>query len=242
LKSGQFSQEKWNQLIRDTRRFRVALKPQARNGGQGALDTLFLHTATNARDLKEHAENIKSVASRVDSVTAFVKRADWEPLLAAGFPRTLTVYQSEDTPLVNETHRSVKLQSIKGNRQILDYTTYRAKGNQSVDPLDVESIEPTELLVVDKINDAEYLNGVLQKHGDRVNKMIMIHGTQAFGDMSESDPNKPGLFHGIKAWISENPDWFVMSHWANQYGLTVLACEPMPRPVKEIRPWSEFDT
>jgi hypothetical protein len=237
VKSGQFPQERWDKLVEDPKGFHVELKPQQKTSGHAALDYVFLQSAMNARDLKEHAENIRSMASRVKSVTAFVKRADWEPMLAAGFPKTLTVYQSEDTPLVDQTHEAVKQQNAKDSRQIVSYTTHRAKEGQSVEPLDVDSIEPSDLLVIDKVNDSQYLVDVLAKHGDKAKQLIMIRGTQAFGEKSEPDPNKPGMFYAIKDWIAKNPNWFVLQHWANQYGLTVLACDPIARPEKEVRPW-----
>jgi hypothetical protein len=235
--SGQFPQEAWERLIADPVGYHVELKSTPRNSGHAPLDYLFLQTAMTARDLKEHAETIKSISSKVESVAAFVKRADWEPLIAAGFPKTIDIYQSEDLPLVDQTHEAVKQQHVKDSRQIHTYRTLREKNGDKVEPLEVDKIAPVDLLVIDKVNSAEYLAQVLARHGESVERYILVRGTQAFGEKAESDNAQPGLFYGMKDWIGSHPDWFVLQHWPNQYGLTLLAKEPHPRPEKEVRPW-----
>jgi hypothetical protein len=235
VKSGQFPVDRWEALIADPVKFHVELKAQPKQSGQGALDFVFFQTAMTARDLKEHAEKIKSYASRVNSITAFVKRADWEPMLAAGFPAKLDVYQSEESPLILQTHEAVKAQDSKDSRKIEVYNTHHK--DAAVDPLEVDAIEPCEMLVIDKVNSSEYLGQVLAKHGNQATALIMIRGTQSFGERAEDDSSKPGMFYAIKAFLSENPEWFVQAHWPNQYGLTVLAKDPIPRPEREITPW-----
>jgi len=235
--SGTFPKSSWERLIADPLNYKVSLRPTPRVAGKMPLDHLFEQTANNARDLSNHAEAIKNTCSRVRHVTAFVKRADWEPMIAAGFPANIEVYQSEETALVDKTHEAVKLQHVKDARKIDTYSTHRPSKGAKVDPLEVETITETDLLIIDKVNDAGYLTAVLQRHGASVRQMIMVRGTQAFGEKAEFDARRPGLFHAMREWIENHPEWFVMKHWPNQYGLTLLAREPISRPEQEILPW-----
>lgn len=233
--SGQFPSAEWEKLIADPIAYHVALKTRKTVGTLPALDSLFARVAREARDLSEHAETIRTYASRVDSVTAFVKRADWEPMLAAGFPKSLEVYQSEESQLIVETHVAVDEQSVKDSRQLLTYSTHHK--DAEIDPRKVEKIAPCDMLVIDKDNDAAYLNEVLSRHASAVSKIIMIRGTQTYGDKSETTPNASGLWHSMKEFVRTNKEWFVQAHYPNQYGLTILARDPIPRPTAEIIPW-----
>jgi hypothetical protein len=235
--SGQFAKSSWDRLIADPVKYRVELKANPKTNGQAPLDFVFLETAMKARDLSEHAETIKSIASKVESVTGFVKRADWEPMIAAGFPKKIDIYQSEEAPLIDQTHAAVKQQHVKDSRQIFEYKTRRTKNGEKVEPHEVDAIEPVDLLVIDKINSAEYLYATLERHGNSAKQYILIRGTQSFGEKAEQDQKQPGLFYAMKDWIRSYPQWFILHHWPNQYGLTLLAKEPIARPSQEVRPW-----
>ena len=234
VKGGMVSQEKWKALIADPLNFPVDLKPIERNGSLPALDELFAMVANNARDLKEHAETIRSYAQGMKTIRAFVKRTDWEPMLAAAFPSKLEVWQAEENGLIDQTHKAVDAQKVKDSRKIDDYITHR--NNSEIDPRKIEPGE-CDLLVVDRENDSEYLAEVLARHADTTKKAILIRGTQSFGERAEADPNRPGLFKAMREFVEANPSWFIQAHYPNQYGVTILAREPMARPDKPIRIW-----
>lgn len=227
---GGFALEQWNRLVRDPMSYHIpmTLPPQ----GIKALDALFAEVASRPRDLNQHAEYIRGLAGSVQSVRAFVKRVEWETILAAGFPNKLDVYQTEKGTLTQQTHDAAKAQSVKDSRKLASYNTH----NGLVDPLEIEP-EETELLVIDQIMRGDYLSAVLNKHGHYSSKYILIRGTAAFGDKAEFAPDSPGLFSAIKEWIETNPDWFVAEHKTNQYGMTLLGREPLTPPSQEIRPW-----
>jgi hypothetical protein len=229
--TGTFSQSEWDKLLADPINYPINLVPVTNK--DKALDSLFIETINKPRDLNEHAEALRKLASRVKSITAFVKRGEWEPFLAAGFPKTLNVYQTEVSPLTQRTHAAVEAQKVKDSRQIVTYNTHTGE----VDPLQVEFIEPCDLLVIDKVMRADYVTQVLNRHGKFANKYILLRGSQAFGEKAEFDNNAPGLFYSIKEWITNNPEWFIAEHWHKQYGITLLAKDPLPRPEREVRPW-----
>lgn len=232
--SGQFSQDQWDKLVADPLTYPINLGRPQRTMGLAPLDALYSWATQNARDLSEHAEPIQAIAARADSVVAFVKRADWEPMLASGFPITLDVYQTEESPLIDQTHDAVAQQHVKDHRQLRTYSTRRIKNGDNVDPLTVEPYD-CDLLVIDRDNSAEYLAAVLERWGHRARK-IMIRGTQTFGERAEVGEG-PGLWPAMRSWVKENPGWFVAMHRPNQYGLTLLSREPEWKPENQIVPW-----
>jgi hypothetical protein len=232
--SGQFPQEAWDRLVSDPVGYQINFNRPQRTSGLPPLDALFAWTAQNARDLKEHAEAIRSVAAQSDSVVAFVKRADWEPLLAGGFPAMLDVYQTEEVTLIDQTHAAVSQQHVKDSRQIRTYSTKRPKNGDNVEPLDVEPFD-CDLLVIDRENTDPYLSAVLVRWGKHAKK-ILIRGTQTFGEKAEGS-DMPGLWSAMRGWLAQNPEWFVAMHRPNQYGLTLLSREPGLRPESPIVPW-----
>jgi len=235
VKTGNFPRQEWERMVADPVGYPINFqRPSHASGIQilQPLDGLFAKTARTARDLSEHAEAIRDYAARCNRITAFVKRADWEPMLAHGFPFELKVYQAEDVPLVEETHKAVSQQTCKGNRRIANYSTVR----DQIDPL-VVTDAGCDMLVLDRDNDAEFLSKALARHGNGAMRYIMIRGTQSFGERSEIDPSKPGLWDAMKGFLERNEEWFILEHRPNQYGLTVLCRNPEERPAKCPRPW-----
>jgi hypothetical protein len=226
-------QESWDRLLSDPINYNVNLTA-APVSTTRPLDALLMEVATKPRDLDQHVESIRNLVYKTQSVVAFVKRAEWEPILAAGFPNTLVVYQSEKAPLTERCHAAHKQQSVKDSRQLKTYTTHT--GAEDVDPLNVPPVA-CDLLVIDKHMRGDYITKVLAKHGPLASKFILIRGTGAFGETSEYITTEPGLFAGIKEFLHNNPNWFVYHHTATQYGYTVLSCIPSLLPENEIRPW-----
>jgi hypothetical protein len=233
VKGGQVPEQRWRELLADPVAFHVELKPNKQPNAQPALDTLFAQVANSARDLKEHAETIRNVAGKFRTIRAFVKRCDWETILAASFPTKLETWNAEENALIDQTHAAVKAQMVKDNRKVEQYDTHR--NAEEIDPRKIEPGE-CELLVIDRDNSAEYLSAVLNRHAATTTKAILIRGTQAFGEKAEGE-EKPGLFLAMREFIEANPDWFIYAHYPKQYGVTILSRDPMLKPDKPIRIW-----
>jgi len=233
--TGNFGRENWDRLVADPVNFPIHFQRPAHAGGAAAmqpLDQLFARTAVTARDLSEHAETIRDYASRVGSIVGFVKRGDWEPMLAHGFPMVTLLHQTEQSGLTEATRQAIKAQSCKGNRRIASFDTIAGPSDILAAPA-----VPCEMLVIDRDNDAEFLASVLQRHAGEANRYIMIRGTQAFGEKSELDPTRPGLWQAMREFIDANPEWFIREHRPNQYGLTVLCRNESELPDRPITPW-----
>ncbi|MFN9110318.1 MAG: hypothetical protein ACK5XN_09640 [Bacteroidota bacterium] len=95
--------------------------------------------------------------------------------------------------------------------------------------------EPCDLLFIDTRHNYERLSQELRDWPEHVAKYIIMHDTQANGEVG--DDGKDGMFLAIREFLDQNPDWFIVEHWPNQWGLTVLSRVQDERPEKAIRPW-----
>ena len=231
VSSGLMRESEWNALIADPigNEKPVILANSSTCGGgrsqperepQG-LDELFAWVKSHPRDLDQHAERIRALASEAEHVTAFVKRREWNAILAAGRPKTLVVYQSESDDFLGKVHEAVKLEQGKSP---MTYTTH-----VGADPLAANPIAQTDLLVIDTTHHAERLWSELTRHGHRVRERILLRGTGAYGERSE-DGKGPGLLPAARRWMREHPEWSVVWHTAEQYGMTLLSRLPSDRP------------
>ena len=99
-------------------------------------------------------------------------------------------------------------------------------------------IEETDLLFIDTLHSYIHLLHELRRHGNKVNKYIIMHDTATFdrrdeGGIDINDPRmdevnkmirieKEGLVTAIEDFISESPEWEILEVFTNNNGLTVL--------------------
>jgi len=85
---------------------------------------------------------------------------------------------------------------------------------------DLQSIEQTDLLFIDSLHTYDHVKKEL-KLADFVNKFIVLHDTELFGQSCE-DGSTPGLLQAIGEFLQEDGEWTVMEHRTFNNGLTVL--------------------
>ena len=84
----------------------------------------------------------------------------------------------------------------------------------------LQSIEQTDLLFIDSLHTYEHVKKEL-KLAKFVNKFIVLHDTELFGQSGE-DGSTPGLLQAIGEFLQEDGEWTVMEHRTFNNGLTVL--------------------
>jgi hypothetical protein len=180
--------------------------------------TMFLN---NKRDLNEHLPLIREVASGMSHVTAFTKRREWDAAVLMESPKVFISHNIENDVMMPEIRSLVadKLEYVFDNQQ------------SSM----VESIDPTDLLIIDTVHHADRLRYELKKFAPSVSRRIMVRGTGSFGTTAEG--GGPGLFDAMREFVAEFPEWFVMYHSNHQYGLSVLSKDPKDAPPSPIIPW-----
>jgi hypothetical protein len=237
--SGWLSAGEWDAIVRDPVNYQVsqsscggvAKQPTASQFPQPpdethTLDTLFAWCKSQKRDLDQHAEKIRELASAAKHVTAVVKRREWDVYLLAGRPDDLITWTVERDALHETLHRTVIQTETnpRAVRRIKNYTTNWGHPEPGK-PLDIE----TDLLVIDDVHHADVLLAQLAAWAPSVRQRILLRGTQDFGEVAEGGQG-PGLRVGMRAWMTEHPEWSVIYHSPAQYGLTVLSRDPADKP------------
>jgi hypothetical protein len=77
----------------------------------------------------------------------------------------------------------------------------------------------------------------LSRWAPKVKERIILHDTHTHGFQWEEDKKLPGTGLGILMFLRRNPEWFIMEHNPQSWGLTVLSRVPEDRPAQEIFIW-----
>ncbi len=237
--SGLLSAAEWDQLVADPIKYhqqaqRAPRKQFAQRSardlpmppvGDHNLDTLFDWAKQQPRDLDQHADKIRELASQALHVTAICKRREWDVFLLAGRPDDVVIWTTEHDDLHEQLHQVVLATEVnpRAPRRIKHYTV--GQGHPHGD----RQIDETDLLVLDTVHHGHQVYHELIKFSSQVRRRIVIRGTQAFGELSE-DKQGPGLLVGLRRFMRDRPEWSVIYHSANQYGLTVISRDPKDKP------------
>jgi len=154
-----------------------------------------------------------------------VKRREWDVFLLAGRPDDLVTYTSERDKLHDQIHGVVMRTETnpRAMRRIKHYTVHAKDASQ------VSQIDETDMLVLDTVHHADRLTSELARFADSVRRWIAIRGTQAFGEIAEGGQG-PGLLPALRRFMRERPEWSVLYHSVEQYGLTVIGRLPEDKP------------
>lgn len=188
-----------------------------------SVDAVFEWLKRVPRDLNEHADKLRDIATGAGVVVELTKRRESTAFLLAGRPRVLISWQAEPDTLIDALHHVVK---ATNPLPLESFTTHQG------DTIGDAYVPPCDVLFVDSIHSASRILAELRKHGDKVGRLLVVRGTAAFGDTAEGGA-EPGLYFGLAEWFdeqanrAENPRRWVRIYRAdNQYGLSVYSCEP----------------
>lgn len=83
-------------------------------------------------------------------------------------------------------------------------------------------LEPMQcdLLFIDTIHNYEFLSKELYIHGPFCNKYIVMHDTEICKYTGHD--NGGGMWKAIEEFVKNNPKWYIMKHYTNNNGLTIL--------------------
>lgn len=116
-------------------------------------------------------------------------------------------------------------------RRVLRHTVH-----WGVDSADMNAIDETDLLFLDSVMCASRLKLELEMHAARVRRFLVVRGTGAFGERAEGS-EEPGLFHALRPYMAEHPEWFLIHHTNDEYGVTVLSRDERDRPAHPVHAW-----
>lgn len=184
---------------------------QAANLGQ-----VYAVVEATPRDLDRHMPKLRELSGKCEYVTEISKRNESLVALAAGQPKVLRSYNTEFG------ERGAKVQALaKEAGMDFRYTAADSEG--------VASIEPTDMLFIDSTaHTFARLSGELAKYAGQVRRFIVVHDTKLHAEKGED--GGPGLLAALRAFMKANPQWSVVYHTDEQYGLTVLGCQSQDKP------------
>lgn len=203
--AGKISEVDWETLVRNPE-FNRSCNTCKR---APSLDELFARVKANPRDLDQHADWLKELAAG-KRVIAFVKRVEWNAILAAGRPTSLTVHQKEDGAMLREVHAAVREET-----EAMTYSTVTGGDSLTTEP------QACDLLVIDTVHQYSRLLAELERHAPLATR-VLVRASNAFGEKDEGGSG-PGLLSAVRKWVKDHPEWTVTRHRNEQYGMTLLS-------------------
>lgn len=168
------------------------------------------------RDLNEHMNTMREIATRVGSIVEVSERRESAIAFAAAKPKSLISYNTEiNDELLSYIQEEEKFELYRLERQ------------------DFPVLPEADMYFIDLEHTKEYLDKLLSKRIP--NRYILLHDTQLYAN--EGEQKKPGLVPWIRGFLKEHRDWFIARHWLHQHGLTLLSCNEQDRPIERIFLW-----
>lgn len=174
-------------------------------------DELRAWMKSQPRDLDQHLDKLAELASQCQHVTEISKRRESTVGLLA-CPGKIVSYNVESDDIQE------RLKTLFGKR-----ISFSAKQSTAL-----KEIEATDLLFIDSKHTANHLYSELLQFAPHVRRWIVCHDTALYGERGED--GGPGLLPAIRRYLTEQPQWSVIYHTQNQYGLTVLGCRAEDKP------------
>jgi hypothetical protein len=166
-------------------------------------------SANKESDFHEHVPTLRELAGKCSSATemsAWMKPAD--AAIVSGLPK--------DATFTSVCHyrkpQWAKIRSWMGER----FTELEQ------DPATVEDIKPVDMLFIDTHHTAQDLYPLLEKHAPSVNKYLVVHCTETYGEHGDK-PQTAGVLHALRTFCLKNPEWVVKRRDRNNHGLMVLS-------------------
>lgn len=178
---------------------------------------LYEKACTTQSDINEHLPLLCSLALECKHITEFGMRGGMSTVaLLAGQPETLVSWDINPWAVISQ--RTADLMAVKGK------TDFQPRVGNT---LEIQPIEPTDMLFIDTLHTARQLKAELERHADpaqgRVRKYLVFHDTETFG-MKGEDGSEPGLRAAIRWFQREHafPLWNLIEDRKNNNGLAVL--------------------
>jgi hypothetical protein len=157
------------------------------------------------RDLNEHIDKISEYASKCKIVGEVTHRR--ESTVALLSAEKVISLQREQDPLLQ------RILDVFPGKVDLTYL----ENLKTVPPLP----QKVELLFLDTIGTSNRLTAELTLYHKMVEKYIIVHDTAVYGERGED--GGPGLLHSLRMFMKEYPEWSVVYHTKDQYGLTIIS-------------------
>jgi hypothetical protein len=178
-------------------------RPQPRAAINSEGELLAWCKSLPSRDLDKHLDTLAQYAAKCDHVTEITHRR--ESTIGLLPAKKIKSFQAERDPLIQ---RLLDIFPEKIDVTYLD--------NLATAP----TIGETDLTFIDTVHTATRLYAELTQYAPLTRKYIIMHDTQLHSEKGED--GGPGLLTALRRFMREQPEWSVIYHTANQFGLTVI--------------------
>ena len=212
------SVEHWNHLIVNPV-MHIDPPPACGSCGQtptivpDTIEAIYQNTLNLERDSNRHMPKLRELADNCKTVTDISIRQESFIALAASKAEVVYSHSNEHNTL---TDHVVKLRGKFVQRL-------------SAIPQNIIQIQPTDLLFLNTTHTANQVSKELAVFAPSVRHYIVLHNTMIYGETGEGHTEQapvPGILLSVRHFMRQNPEWSVIYHSTEQFGLTVLSKDP----------------
>lgn len=180
------------------------------------VEAVFDELRPIARDLNEHMDVFRALTQQAKGIVVeFTGRRESTVAFLAGRPERVISFSTE-----TDTH-CFKAANLVADTTRFDPRPY-AMGNILTD------LPDNDLCFIDTFHRYGQLLTELNQYAPHCRRFIVLHDTEIYGE--RGDDGGLGLRLAISEFCGNNPQWAVIDHTKEQYGLTVLSCNLDDRP------------
>lgn len=184
-----------------------------------SIEAEYQRRCRTPSDMVDHLPTLREYASRCRHVTEFgvFEGNSTVAFLASGCKRLVS----------HDTKPCLEL-----NAELRQFTDRAAWDFRNRNVLEIEPIEPTDLLLIDDFHTGLQLDADLELHAHRVARWIFLHDTES-SKWTHGPTGLQGLWPVVLSWCGiadphqirpphKSPEWTIKRHWPNCCGLTLL--------------------
>ena len=218
------SQEEMDEIIKDPKKYTKS--PSAMEIPFSNRQAMFDVYSKTKSELAIHARFLSKLADRYKVITEISSKKESSIFVLNGNPKSLISYQSDKDNVLSYQEILLSKENSSGTAWSLNYISKNKYP---------ETIQDTESLFIEIINDGETCFNLLEKYHGSVKNNIVINNTLKYAEFGENF--KPGLSKYIQKFIQAHPEWFILKEIEFENGIIILSKnqqEKPPVPVLEI--------
>jgi hypothetical protein len=179
-----------------------------------SLEEWYNRAKDTSSDINEHVPTLRELASKCESVVEFgCRRGVSTVALLAGQPKRLTSYD------ISQSAEAIKLKELQGNCRF-EFVLGDSR---------TAAVEPCSMAFIDSVHALSHITAELKNLEGKVSKYLVFHDSEnPWGINGEN--NEPGVRPAIVQFLTAHKEWFVLKHYRNNHGLTVLSRVEEERP------------
>lgn len=184
------------------------------------VDALFDEVYPIRQDLDQHMPAFRTLAELAGgAVVEFTGRRQSTIAFLAGRPKAVTSYSTD-----------IDNHCLKAGSLVSDTTRFNPR--QYAMGSIVKGIPENDLLFIDTYHRYGHVLQELAAYAPQCRRFIVLHDTEIYGE--RGDDGGLGLRQAIAEWCDHYPEWAVIDHSKEQYGLTVLSRNLDDRPEQPV--------